>query len=189
MGGAGAALTGGNFWQGAATGIIVIGLNHAMHEIDPPGKKKTQNEIDKENGWTNSEFKLLYEFNEFCLDAYGFVRAAELSAVKWAGFTAGVKGFFTLGSKNVMAEGKLANHLFKGAGKLADTPANRTLITNLSNGKSLGVDAFGKSWYAKSFYGPRGNVMQVYSYVQDGLIKGAGINSTPVNIIKRYGLK
>ena len=30
-GGAGAALTGGNFWQGAATGLIVSGLNHAMH--------------------------------------------------------------------------------------------------------------------------------------------------------------
>ena len=33
-GGAGAALTGGNFWQGAATGLIVSGLNHAMHSID-----------------------------------------------------------------------------------------------------------------------------------------------------------
>jgi hypothetical protein len=39
-GGAGAALTGGNFWQGAASGLVVSGLNHAMHEIDPPGNKK-----------------------------------------------------------------------------------------------------------------------------------------------------
>lgn len=31
MGGAGAALTGGNFWQGAVTGLVVSGLNHAMH--------------------------------------------------------------------------------------------------------------------------------------------------------------
>lgn len=30
-GGAGAALTGGNFWQGAVTGLVVSGLNHAMH--------------------------------------------------------------------------------------------------------------------------------------------------------------
>ncbi|WP_306350867.1 RHS repeat-associated core domain-containing protein [Flavobacterium sp. '19STA2R22 D10 B1'] len=30
-GGAGAALTGGNFWQGAATGFTVTALNHAMH--------------------------------------------------------------------------------------------------------------------------------------------------------------
>jgi RHS repeat-associated protein len=31
-GGAGASLTGGNFWQGAATGLIVSGLNHMMHK-------------------------------------------------------------------------------------------------------------------------------------------------------------
>lgn len=30
-GGAGAVLTGGNFWQGAAAGLTVSGLNHAMH--------------------------------------------------------------------------------------------------------------------------------------------------------------
>lgn len=30
-GGAGAALAGGNFWQGAVTGLIVSGLNHLMH--------------------------------------------------------------------------------------------------------------------------------------------------------------
>jgi hypothetical protein len=33
-GGAGAALTGGNFWQGAVTGLVVAGLNHAMHDGD-----------------------------------------------------------------------------------------------------------------------------------------------------------
>jgi hypothetical protein len=30
-GGAGAALTGGNFWQGAVTGLVVSGLNHYAH--------------------------------------------------------------------------------------------------------------------------------------------------------------
>lgn len=46
-GGAGAALTGGNFWQGAVTGLVVSGLNHGMHDGegdqggpgDPPKKK------------------------------------------------------------------------------------------------------------------------------------------------------
>ena len=33
-GGTGAALTGGNFWQGAVTGFFVSGLNHAMHQMD-----------------------------------------------------------------------------------------------------------------------------------------------------------
>lgn len=32
-GGGGAALTGGNFWQGAVTGLVVSGLNHAMHKM------------------------------------------------------------------------------------------------------------------------------------------------------------
>jgi len=32
-GGAGAAMTGGNFWQGAVTGFVVSGLNHFVHKI------------------------------------------------------------------------------------------------------------------------------------------------------------
>ncbi len=42
-GGAAAKLTGGNFWQGAVTGLFVSGLNHAMHQMtlgDPPNKYK-----------------------------------------------------------------------------------------------------------------------------------------------------
>ena len=39
-GGAGAALTGGNFWQGAATGLIVSGLNHSLHQGDSKPKPK-----------------------------------------------------------------------------------------------------------------------------------------------------
>ena len=35
-GGAGASLSGGNFWQGAVTGLVVSGLNHAMHSMDSP---------------------------------------------------------------------------------------------------------------------------------------------------------
>lgn len=38
-GGAGAALTGGNFWQGAVTGSVVSGLNHGFHN----GKKINDN--------------------------------------------------------------------------------------------------------------------------------------------------
>ena len=39
-GGAGAALTGGNFWQGAATGFVVSALNHALHKQDPPTRRE-----------------------------------------------------------------------------------------------------------------------------------------------------
>lgn len=34
LGGAGAELTGGNFWKGAVTGLVFSGLNHAMHKND-----------------------------------------------------------------------------------------------------------------------------------------------------------
>jgi RHS repeat-associated protein len=40
MGGAGSAIGGGNFWQGATTGLIVAGFNHLKHQIDPPGNKR-----------------------------------------------------------------------------------------------------------------------------------------------------
>ena len=103
-GGAGAALTGGNFWQGAVTGLIVSGLNHAMHSgddgnVDPP----TEDEKAQAEGWKSAEFKRLYELNEFCLEAYGFVSgAAELSAVKWGGFTTVLKGLFSAEAKLVL---------------------------------------------------------------------------------------
>lgn len=84
------------------------------------------------------------------------------------GATAAVKG-----SKNLIPKGKAANHLFKGANKLADTPANRALIENISNGKPLVVDKFGKSWYR----GVDASGNGVYSYTQNGVVKGAGYTS------------
>jgi RHS repeat-associated protein len=38
LGGVASELTGGNFWEGAFIGGVVAGLNHAVHEIDGPGK-------------------------------------------------------------------------------------------------------------------------------------------------------
>ncbi len=59
-GGAGAHLTGGNFWQGAVTGLIVSGLNHAMHVL----KQKNQSKEDvrqalKDNGYNLDEYAKL----------------------------------------------------------------------------------------------------------------------------------
>jgi RHS repeat-associated protein len=81
------------------------------------------------------------------------------------------------GVKSTIPEGKLANHIFsKSPGKLADTPANRKLIFNLANDKTkfIGKDKFGKLWYAKTL----DDGSEVYAYVQGGIIKGAGINSS-----------
>ena len=90
------------------------------------------------------------------------------------------------GVMNIIPEGKLANHLFKGAGKLADNPSNRALIKNLANGKSLGVDSFGKSWYM----GIDESGKSIYTYTQNGIVKGAGYTTmTTEQMILKYGLK
>jgi len=38
LGGVASELTGGNFWEGAVIGGVVAGLNHVMHNIDPPNE-------------------------------------------------------------------------------------------------------------------------------------------------------
>jgi RHS repeat-associated protein len=94
-------------------------------------------------------------------------------------------GNFLSTSRNLIPEGSLANHLFKGPNKLADTPQNRKIIEQISNRKTLGVDKYGKNWYAKTM--PDGT--QIYTYSQNGVIKGAGVNDTVVDIVARYGLR
>ena len=90
------------------------------------------------------------------------------------------------GVTNLIPEGKLANHLFKGARKLADNPANRSLIQKISNGKALGIDPHGKSW----FFGVDGAGKSIYSYAEKGIVKGAGYASmTAEEMIIKYGLK
>lgn len=42
LGGIGAELTGGNFWQGAVVGGVVAGLNHTLHMEDGPFQKKPE---------------------------------------------------------------------------------------------------------------------------------------------------
>jgi len=90
------------------------------------------------------------------------------------------------GGVNLIPEGKLANHLFKGSGKLADNQANRSLIQNLANSKSLGVDTYGKSWY----HGFDDAGRSIYAYSHNGVVKGAGYaTSTAKEITLNYGLK
>ena len=85
-GGAGAALTGGNFWQGAATGLVVSGLNHAMHtmrdnwEEDPRPKLK---QIPKELRMKIDRLRAGFEFLE---DYGGYV---EIAGLVLAPFTEG----------------------------------------------------------------------------------------------------
>jgi len=79
--------------------------------------------------------------------------------------------------KNVVPDGKQAGHIFTGKpGKLADTLANRQLIQSISNGKPVKVDEFGKAWYV----GVDANGRYIYTYTQNGVVKGAGYMNTAV---------
>lgn len=51
-GGVGAQLTGGNFWQGAVTGLVISGLNHYAHMADDNGYDKNGNKINSNGGDT-----------------------------------------------------------------------------------------------------------------------------------------
>lgn len=48
-GGVGAQLTGGNFWQGAVTGLVVSGLNHYAHETqgENPNRERAKGIVNR----------------------------------------------------------------------------------------------------------------------------------------------
>lgn len=48
-GGLSAEPTGGNFWQGAAIGLVVSGLNHVAHKMSEPKNEQIKLIYDKEN--------------------------------------------------------------------------------------------------------------------------------------------
>lgn len=88
MGGAGSALAGGNFWQGAVTGLFVSGFNHVMHngdsydevKEDPKPKIKA---IPKELQAKIDRLRAGFEFME---DYGGY---AEMAGLVLAPFTEG----------------------------------------------------------------------------------------------------
>jgi RHS repeat-associated protein len=166
--------------------------------IDPP---KTKKEIEnmtpeqKNEYWRQYNEKTLLPLSrnliDFALLADGAAGLSEffaISSFKLTSVTGLFKNLFKKTSKvtNLIPEGKLANHLFKGADKLADSPANRALIQKIGNGKPLGVDTYGKSWYV----GVDGAGKSVYTYTQNGVVKGAGYATmTPAEMIAKYGIK
>lgn len=50
-GGLSAELTGGNFWQGAATGLVVSGLNHVAHKIQERSYIKSMRQSISDGGY------------------------------------------------------------------------------------------------------------------------------------------
>lgn len=72
-----------NFWQGAVTGMIVSGLNHAMHKMgdeDGPGKRpKTKNDVRKET--VKPSFSKLVEVEGNTLGVVDLVHGSK--AMNW----------------------------------------------------------------------------------------------------------
>ena len=89
---------------------------------------------------------------------------------------------------NIVPEGKQANHIFsKNTGKLADTPENRELLEKFMNAGDnyLGKNEFGQEWFAKTL----NDGTQLYGYSKGGIIKGAGINKVPRNLVSDKNLR
>lgn len=72
MGGAGASLTGGNFWQGAATGLVVSGLNHLAHKVEDSWRTRLAKQYAKE-----------FKFNEKLKVALSIVGEALLETTEY----------------------------------------------------------------------------------------------------------
>ena len=182
-GGVSAELFGGNFWDGARDGLIVSGLNHLSHGGDGGMSEQEMNDYVMGSEQYSPLLPMQMTFALFDMFGSGVRTAGNgiASGVKWAWGKV-----FAKGATNLVPQGKFANHLFKGVGKLADIPANRRLIQNISNGKVLVVDQFGKSWYR----GLDGTGKAVYSYTQNGVVKGAGYtNLSELQMITKYSVK
>ena len=123
MGGAGSRLGGGNFWQGAVTGLIVSMMNHAMHNIDPPTKrermaerfgiryKRNQNRIMAESLISEALFEitepgqLLTEFRENFDKVYGNQQSHDANEV----YTQGIDVIKNI--KNSFGGGKITDSM------------------------------------------------------------------------------
>ena len=73
-GGAGASLSGGNFWQGTATGLTVSGLNHTMHKMGNEGEGEDPPKYKYKNKFYEDKAKL---YGDILLD-----QAAEQFGIK-----------------------------------------------------------------------------------------------------------
>lgn len=78
-GGAGASLTGGNFWQGAVTGLVVSGLNHLAHRVSH--NQKTQDPPNKYARFFRSK---LDEISSWPRTVRGYVYQKSYSALRWS---------------------------------------------------------------------------------------------------------
>jgi len=159
-GGGVSVLTGGNFWEGAATAFYVSLLNHAAHKItenggdqDPPKKSRSEmTSTEKDYAYMKDD---LQPFNKFMLDAYLFLEGArglwgltsffkssaavvETAAIKSATATTKITGNSVSYSNLV----KAAQNLYPGkAGKIELHHITPKYLGGPSNGPLVPLDA------------------------------------------------
>lgn len=81
-GGAAAALTGGNFWQGAVTGLIVSGLNHTLHDaFDGDNNSKFDQADQKDPPAKGRKSPTLAEANKHYREGNGAPMTVDASTV------------------------------------------------------------------------------------------------------------
>jgi len=119
-GGAGAAMTGGNFWQGAVTGLVVSGLNHAAHS-DDNGYDKNGNQVNNNGGDTTD---YLYDNGEIISSTsvtYRGISQGEFGSnggnLRGYGFNGFKLSTGAIVEDNTIFELATGGNLIKGAGK------------------------------------------------------------------------
>jgi len=102
---------------------------------------------------------------------------AEAASAEAAGAEAAGGEAAEIGTSEATIAEDNAGHIFREAeGHLADTPANRKLLTDTASKAEnyLGKDNWGNHWYAET----RPDGSQVWAQVRNGQIRNGGLNST-----------
>lgn len=136
-GGAGAALTGGNFWQGAATGLVVSGLNHFVHSMD---SNENSGPGDKYKKYFSGKLKSLQNLPK---SIRGYVGQKCYNGLRW-----GFNGLETVGGWMEIA-GIAAAPFTEGASLALVTPG--AWISGIGTGGNIGMDIYEENYFGASY--------------------------------------
>lgn len=198
VGGAASQLAGGKFANGAFTAAF----NYLLNDSNPSHQNNDDDiagDIKRDFGkgaWAAKKTGEAASVTGDVIEA-GATEVAIGKGVVVAGAVASKAGFFTriknllgLGEKAaeriVLSESRTGKIFGAREGHMADTSANRKLLSDLANNPAaqLGTDKFGLSWSAQSL--PDGT--QAWVQIRNGQIWNGGINKTPQVFNSETGL-
>lgn len=158
-GGVGAQLTGGNFWQGAVTGLFVSALNHTFHESGDPNNNglSTRKYSKDENGNVTSE-SLNYFKKSDNPDLYSRAESEPLRKNELTIYSHGNRGGF-------------ANHYDFNKNDFLTTALNQDSIMwrNFVSGQSKSLTMVLKACETGSFIMNNKNISQILTSKFSGL--------------------